>query len=173
MWRTPLPSLSGPILVPRSEKFPPRSSERRDVTIGDRALLIYTSGTTGLPKAASISHRRILNWGGWFAGLTDAKPDDRLYNCLPVYHSVGGVVAPCSMLFAGASVALAERFSATNFWSDLVRFDCTLFQYIGELCRYLLKAPASAFETRPRLRLACGNGLRGDIWEEFRTRFAI
>ena len=44
-------------------------AERREVTINDRALLIYTSGTTGLPKAASISHRRILNWGGWFAGL--------------------------------------------------------------------------------------------------------
>jgi fatty-acyl-CoA synthase len=148
-------------------------AERRDVTINDRALLIYTSGTTGLPKAASISHRRILNWGGWFAGLTDAKPDDRLYNCLPVYHSVGGIVAPCSMLFAGASVALAEKFSAKNFWSDLVRFDCTLFQYIGELCRYLLKAPVSEFENQHRLRLACGNGLRGDIWEQFQSRFAI
>jgi fatty-acyl-CoA synthase len=148
-------------------------AERRGVTINDRALLIYTSGTTGLPKAASISHRRILNWGGWFAGLTDARPEDRLYNCLPVHHSVGGIVAPCSMLFAGASVALAEKFSATNFWRDLVRFDCTLFQYIGELCRYLLKAPLSEFETQHRLRLACGNGLRGDIWEEFRSRFAI
>jgi fatty-acyl-CoA synthase len=148
-------------------------AERRDVSINDRALLIYTSGTTGLPKAASISHRRILNWGGWFAGLTDAAPDDRLYNCLPVYHSVGGIVAPCSMLFAGGSVASAEKFSATNFWGDLVRFDCTLFQYIGELCRYLLKAPVSEFENQHRLRLACGNGLRGDIWEAFQSRFAI
>jgi len=139
-------------------------AERRDVTINDRALLIYTSGTTGLPKAASISHLRILNWGGWFAGLTGASPEDRLYNCLPVYHSVGGVVAPCSMLFAGASVALAEKFSATNFWQDVARFDCTLFQYIGELCRYLLKAPPCEFERQHRLRLACGNGLRGDIW---------
>ncbi len=149
------------------------TAERRDVTINDRALLIYTSGTTGLPKASSISHRRILNWGGWFAGLTGASPEDCLYDCLPVYHSVGGVVAPCSMLFAGASVALAEKFSATNFWQDVARFDCTLFQYIGELCRYLLKAPASEFERQHRLRLACGNGLRGDIWEEFQTRFAI
>ena len=148
-------------------------AERRDVTINDRALLIYTSGTTGLPKAASISHRRIINWGGWFAGLTGASSDDRLYDCLPVYHSVGGVVAPCSMLFAGASVALAEKFSATNFWQEVARFDCTLFQYIGELCRYLLKAPASELERQHRLRLACGNGLRGDIWEEFQRRFAI
>lgn len=148
-------------------------AERRAVTINDRALLIYTSGTTGLPKAASISHRRILNWGGWFAGLTAASTEDRLYDCLPVCHSVGGIVAPCSMLSAGGSVVLAEKFSASEFWHDIVRWDCTLFQYIGELCRYLLRAPPSEYETSHRLRLACGNGLRGDIWEAFQARFAI
>jgi fatty-acyl-CoA synthase len=157
----------------RLDGSPLSLSERRGITINDRALLIYTSGTTGLPKAASISHRRILNWGGWFAGLTDATPEDRLYDCLPIYHSVGGIVAPCSMLSAGASVVLADKFSVSNFWQDIVRWDCTLFQYIGELCRYLLKAPASEFEGQQRLRLACGNGLRGDIWEAFQARFAI
>jgi fatty-acyl-CoA synthase len=152
---------------------PLSSEERGDVTINDRALLIYTSGTTGMPKAASISHRRILNWGFWFAGLTGASPQDRLYDCLPLFHSVGGIVAPCSMLAAGGSVVIAEKFSASNFWSDIVRFDCTLFQYIGELCRYLLKAPPSEYENRHRLRLVCGNGLRGDIWEDFQSRFVI
>jgi fatty-acyl-CoA synthase len=148
-------------------------AERRDVTINDRALLIYTSGTTGLPKAASISHRRVLNWGGWFAGLTDASPEDRLYNCLPLFHSVGGIVAPCSMLFAGGSVVLSDKFSVGRFWHDIVRWECTLFQYIGELCRYLLKASPSEHEGKHQLRLACGNGLRGDIWEAFQARFAI
>src|SRR4030081_952862 len=145
-------------------------AERRGVTINDRALLIYTSGTTGPPKAASISHRRILNWGGWFAGLIDASPEDRLYNCLPVHHSVGGIVAPCSMLNAGASVVLSDKFSASPFWQDLVRRDCTLFQHIGEFCRYLLKAPPSEYESQHRLRLAFGNGLRGGIWEGFQAR---
>jgi fatty-acyl-CoA synthase len=159
--------------VARFDAAPLSSAERGDVTISDRALLIYTSGTTGLPKAASISHRRILNWGGWFAGLTNASPADRLFNCLPLFHSVGGVVAPCSMLAAGASVVLSDKFSATAFWRDVVRWDCTLFQYIGELCRYLLKAPVSDLEKQHRLRLACGNGLRGDIWEDFQARFSI
>lgn len=152
---------------------PISTEEHGEVAIDDRALLIYTSGTTGLPKAASISHRRILNWGFWFAGLTGASPQDRLYDCLPLFHSVGGIVAPCSMLAAGGSVVIAEKFSASHFWSDIVRHDCTLFQYIGELCRYLLKAPPSEYETRHRLRLVCGNGLRGDIWEGFQARFVI
>ena len=61
-------------VLDRNGRQPVAPAERRAVTINDRALLIYTSGTTGLPKAASISHRRILNWGGWFAGLTAASP---------------------------------------------------------------------------------------------------
>src|SRR5262249_16151055 len=130
-------------IVASMDGSPLQSAERRDVTINDRALLIYTSGTTGPPKAASISHRRILNWGGWFSGLIDAYPDDRLYDCLPLFHSVGGIVAPCSMLSAGASVVLSDKFSVSQFWRDIARWDCTLFQYIGELCRYLLKAPES------------------------------
>ena len=152
---------------------PLSGSERREVTIDDRALLIYTSGTTGLPKAANISHRRILNWGGWFAGLSTALPDDRLYDCLPLFHSVGGVAAPCSMLVAGGSVVVAEKFSATKFWDDIAGFDCTIFQYIGELCRYLLNTADAKPDTRHRLRLAVGNGLRADIWEAFAARFAI
>ncbi|MBR0818777.1 long-chain-acyl-CoA synthetase [Bradyrhizobium liaoningense] len=161
------------VAVAALDDAPLSPEEHGDVSINDRALLIYTSGTTGLPKAASISHRRILTWGFWFAGLTGATPQDRLYDCLPLFHSVGGIVAPCSMLAAGGSVVIAEKFSASNFWPDIVRHDCTLFQYIGELCRYLLKAPPSEYENRHRLRLACGNGLRGDIWEDFQTRFAI
>ena len=174
-WRLGTGSLCGELdaTLATFEPGPLSSAERGEVAIDARALLIYTSGTTGLPKAANISHRRILTWGGWFAGLTDASSDDRLYDCLPLHHSVGGVAAPCSMLCAGGSVVIAERFSAGNFWNDIERFDCTVFQYIGELCRYLLKAPASEREARHGVRLAVGNGLRGDIWEAFANRFAI
>src|SRR6202000_247463 len=134
-------------ILDRMDGSPLNATERGAVTINDRALLIYTSGTTGLPKAASISHRRVLNWGGWFAGLTGASAQDRLYDCLPLFHSVGGGVAPCRMLFAGGAVVLSDKFSAGSFWHDVVRWECTLFQYIGELCRYLLNAPPSEYET--------------------------
>jgi fatty-acyl-CoA synthase len=147
--------------------------ESRPVSIDDRALYVYTSGTTGLPKAANISHYRLMVWTHWFAGMMDTGPADRMYNCLPMYHSIGGAVATGAVLVNGGSVAIREKFSAGSFWDDIVRFDCTLFQYIGELCRYLLHAPADPRETRHRLRLVCGNGLRGDIWEDFKRRFRI
>jgi fatty-acyl-CoA synthase len=147
--------------------------ERRGVTIRDPALLIYTSGTTGWPKAAFVSHRRVMSWGSWFAGLLGVTAEDRLYDCLPMYHSVGGVVATGALLAAGGSVVIVRRFSASRFWDDLVRWDCTLFQYIGELCRYLVKAPPSPAEQGHRLRMACGNGLGATVWRDFQARFAI
>jgi fatty-acyl-CoA synthase len=48
-----------------------------------------------------------------------------------------------------------------------------LFQYIGELCRYLVNAPPHPREAAHRLRLACGNGLRAEVWNEFQNRFHI
>jgi fatty-acyl-CoA synthase len=148
-------------------------SELRPVRIEDRALLIYTSGTTGLPKAANISHHRLLMWSFWFAGMLDTKPSDRMYDCLPMYHSVGGIVAIGALLVRGGSVLIREKFSTRQFWDDITDFDCTLFQYIGELCRYLVHAPPHARERAHRIRLACGNGLRPDVWNAFKGRFQI
>lgn len=157
---------------------PLAADELREVTIDDRALYIYTSGSTGMPKAVKVSHARVMQWALWFAGMMDAQPSDRLYNCLPMYHSVGGVLAPGAMLAAGGSVVVREKFSASQFWDDIVRWECTAFQYIGELCRYLLQNPslaprATGDEITHRLRLACGNGLAAGVWEAFQKRFRI
>jgi fatty-acyl-CoA synthase len=114
-----------------------------------------------------------MQWTQWFAGLIDTQPSDRMYNCLPMYHSVGGVVATGAALVNGGSVVIRERFSASRFWDDIADWDCTLFQYIGELCRYLLNSPEHPRETSHKLRLCCGNGLRSDIWKPFQTRFHI
>jgi fatty-acyl-CoA synthase len=141
--------------------------------IDSTALFIFTSGTTGLPKAAKVSHYRIMQWSQWFAGLLDTQSTDRMYNCLPLYHSVGGVVAVGATLVSGGAVVIRKRFSASDFWRDVREERATLFQYIGELCRYLLNSPEDPAETRHSLRIACGNGLRPEVWENFQARFEI
>ncbi len=148
-------------------------TEQRVVTHSDVALYIYTSGTTGLPKAARVSHGRLLQWCCWFAVMLGVHPEDRMYDCLPMYHSVGGVLAPGTALVAGGSVAVRESFSAREFWADVVRWDCSMFQYIGEFCRYLLHAPPESFDCNHRVRVACGNGMSADVWNEFKQRFRI
>jgi fatty-acyl-CoA synthase len=149
------------------------AGERPSLTTEDRCLFIYTSGTTGVPKAANINHYRVQAIMYAFSAAMRVAPDDRIYICLPLYHTSGGVLAAGAALTAGASAFIREKFSASQFWDDVVGNDCTLFQYIGELCRYLLNSPTHPKEARHRLRLACGNGLRPDIWEDFQKRFRI
>jgi fatty-acyl-CoA synthase len=108
-----------------------------------------------------------------FAGVMGTRASDRMYDCLPMYHTTGGLVATGALLVKGGSVVIRDKFSASAFWDDVAQHDCTMFQYVGELCRYLVNAPPVASETRHRLRLACGNGLRPDIWPAFQKRFSI
>jgi fatty-acyl-CoA synthase len=152
---------------------PLEASDCPPLTIEDHALYIYTSGTTGLPKAANMNHYRVMLASYAFAGVMDTRASDRMYDCLPLYHTAGGLLATGALLVDGGSVVIREKFSAREFWYDVVRWDCTCFQYIGELCRYLLNAPPSPQERAHRLRLACGNGLRPDVWAQFKERFRI
>ena len=96
-----------------------------------------------------------------------------MYNCLPMYHSVGGVLATGAVLVGGGSVVIRKTIFCRQFWRDIVRWDCTLFQYIGELCRYLLHTAPHPHERDHRIRMCCGNGLRPDVWNGFKERFRI
>jgi fatty-acyl-CoA synthase len=149
------------------------ASERPALTLEDRCLYIYTSGTTGSPKAANINHYRVLAGMNGFSAIMGATKHDRMYDALPLYHTTGGVLAIGSTLTVGGSVYIKEKFSARQFWDDVVDQECTLFQYIGELCRYLLNAPETPKEKQHKIRLCCGNGLRPDIWVAFQKRFRI
>jgi len=163
-------------LAPLLERLPGEALSAGEFlapTLDATALYIYTSGTTGLPKAAHVTHYRLVRWSQWFAGLLDTQPHDRMYNCLPLYHSVGGVVAIGALLVAGGSVVIRPKFSASDFWRDIRDERCTLFQYIGELCRYLVNSPPQPGEAEHSLRIACGNGLRPEVWKGFQERFNI
>ena len=156
----------------RAPERPPKSL-RDGLKSMDVALYIYTSGTTGMPKAAKITHVRAQLYMRGFAGATGAKADDTIYCALPLYHATGGLCGVGSALLNGGTLVLRRRFSVSHFWDDIADHDCTMFVYIGELCRYLVNAPPHPRERDHRLRLAFGNGLRPDVWLEFQERFAI
>ncbi len=146
---------------------------RKHILCRDKALYIYTSGTTGMPKAANISHMRFLHIMMAFQGAVNAGPSDRMYDVLPLYHSSGGICALGPVFLGGGSVVVREKFSATEFWTDCAHYQPTLFQYIGELCRYLLNTELHPKEREHALRIAIGNGLRPEIWPKFKERFRI
>ncbi|MGY2033189.1 long-chain-acyl-CoA synthetase [Nocardia gipuzkoensis] len=150
---------------------PPSCAE---VTARERAFLIFTSGTTGLPKASVMTH---LRWTKSMSGLGGLgirlRGDDTLYCCLPMYHNNALTVALSAVLASGGTFALARGFSASRFWDEVIREQATAFIYIGELCRYLVNQPAKPTDRRHSVRLAVGNGLRPELWDEFKSRFGI
>ncbi len=139
---------------------PLAAEERPALTLADPALYIYTSGTTGMPKAARITHSRALRIMLGFAAAIGARPSDRVYMCLPMYHTNGG-----SSLSGSRSASAARPISARNSRRPLsgataIAEKCTLFVYIGELCRYLMNNPVRPEERQHKIRACVGNGLQ-------------
>jgi fatty-acyl-CoA synthase len=156
-----------------SQLRPDRVTAREGLTARDTALYIFTSGTTGMPKAARITHMRAQLYMRGFAGSTGAKETDRIYVTLPLYHATGGLCALGAGLLNGGSIVLRKKFSATHFWPEIVAENCTMFVYIGELCRYLANQPEHELERAHKIRLIFGNGLRPDVWNDMLDRFKV
>lgn len=98
---------------------------------------------------------------------------DILYNPIPLYHMSGGLVGTGCALTKGIPSVLRSKFSVSAYWADCIKYKCTLAQYIGEMCRYLLKAPPRPEDKAHSVRLMVGNGMRPQIWQEFVDRFKI
>jgi citronellyl-CoA synthetase len=166
-WMTPLDSFDETL----NDANPPESSQ---VRLGDKAFYVFTSGTTGLPKAAIVSHKRVM-YGSQMSvmAVTRMTRKDRMYNCLPLYHSTGLIIGLASALQVGASTVIKRRLSVSSFWDDIRRHQCTTFVYIGEFIRYLMSRPELPTDAINPIRAIVGNGLRPDIWHGFKNRFEI
>ncbi|KAE8417326.1 hypothetical protein BDV36DRAFT_283808 [Aspergillus pseudocaelatus] len=142
----------------------------------DLCALIYTSGTTGKPKACAIRNMMTLVTSNPLT--TDANNPSkyfplRTYSPLPLFHGTAFFTGLCYSVGNASTLCLRRKFSASQFWKDVHDSRATRILYIGELCRYLLSTPPSPYDQDHSCIVASGNGLRGEIWERFRQRFAV
>jgi fatty-acyl-CoA synthase len=155
----------------QAEDGNPPAQWRAGLVAGDPAIFIFTSGTTGLPKAAVISHARWLITGDVMQTTMDVKPQDCFYCFLPLYHGAASLSVGATAIAAGASLVLRRKFSRSEFWPDIRRYQITICQYVGEICRFLLSSPAQADEREHSLRKMVGAGLAPEVWEQWIARF--
>lgn len=150
---------------------PPTTAE---LQAGDPYAYIFTSGTTGLPKAAIITQGHTvgasLYWGDQVMGM---KPDDIFYIITPLFHSHAINVCYAAALRHGSTMAIARRFSVSRFWDEAIKYKATCFGYIGEICRYLYNQPPKSTDKKHYIKKVVGNGLRNEMWLQFKERFGI
>lgn len=151
----------------------PDSTRRPSDTDSSCCLLIYTSGTTGLPKPAIISWKKPFMAGAFFGTIMNIDKNANIMTAMPLYHSTAAMLGVCPVLSAGGCVSICQKFSASTFWTQAKLMKTTHVQYVGEVCRYLLNAQFHPDQKNHKVKIAYGNGLRRDIWKEFKSRFNI
>ncbi|KAH7240579.1 long-chain fatty acid transporter fat1 [Fusarium solani] len=172
------PEVEAQLLATEPVRAP--DSERSESSLSNMAILIYTSGTTGMPKAAVVSWGKLIVAGTMAQKLLAREAGDIMYTSMPLYHSSAAILSFCATLLGGSTQALGRKFSTKLFWQEVRESGATSIQYVGETLRYLLAAPpqydpetGECLDKKHNVRVAFGNGLRPDIWNEFKERFGI
>ncbi|TAM89317.1 ATP-dependent acyl-CoA ligase [bacterium] len=133
------------------------------VAEGDAMLIVYTSGTTSMPKGAVLSHRAYVRAGRDMRDSLQLSSRDRFYLFLPLFHANPQVYGVMSSLWAGSSIALDQRFTASRFWERTQRFQATLFTYVGTVLSLVARSAVPA--TVGSVRACVGGGAPLSAWK--------
>ncbi|CAG2160748.1 AMP-binding protein [Cupriavidus numazuensis] len=154
---------------------PPESSDSGDEPkFSDLQLIMYTSGTTGRSKGVMCTHAQELTGGLFMAEQMGYNEDDVLYTCLPLFHVNALRVTIYAALWAGATVAMSRRFSASRFWAEIRAYGATQFNALGAIANIILRQPPSDMDRNHKVRL-CNivPALPATVATEFEQRFNV
>ena len=147
----------------------------KKVTVDTESSLLYTSGSTGKPKACIITHEYEVNAGINYINkkslISMKNGHERIYNCLPVHHVNAGILSFYAALLSGNCQIQGERFSAKNFWKEIIYSKATIFHYLGVMATILLKQKKSILEEKNKIKFAAGAGIEPNLHKVFEQRF--
>ncbi|MBS0335372.1 MAG: AMP-binding protein [Proteobacteria bacterium] len=138
---------------------------------GAPALLMYTSGTTGRPKGCLLTQKNVVSGALYVQEAHQLTPQDRVLSSLPLYHINGQIVATVGPLVHGGSVVAPHRFSVSQFWELLDRYECTWFNVVPTIISYLAASPAPAAPAGARSRVRFGRSASAPLAPELHRAF--
>jgi crotonobetaine/carnitine-CoA ligase len=143
-----------------------------DNALSDTAQLLFTSGSTGPSKACRIPHGYVLGQPAIFCRALGIRATDTLFAPFPLFHVDGAIFTVAAAIHAGATAALAPRFSASRFWDECRRHGATVIDYMGATLAILYRRPPSPGDRDHQVRLAWGVPAP-PFADEFERRFGL
>jgi crotonobetaine/carnitine-CoA ligase len=138
----------------------------------DIIALTPSSGTTGAPKGVLKSDRTLRAGPMGTCRLTGARPGDVFFLWEPLHHGAGVAVLIAAIL-ERITLAMVERFSASQFWDQVRQAEATHIHYLGGVLPLLLKQPPSPLDRQHKVRVAWGGGCPTEVWRQVEERFGV
>lgn len=145
-----------------------------DIDPEDDLMMLFTSGTTSRPKAVQLTHANAV-----FAGIFGAQgykvvPEDRHFMVLPLFHVNAQFISVMPTLTAGATLVMAEQFSASRYMEQARLHRTTTASLVAATAKMILAQPKHELDGKNDFRLIMyAIAIPEDQWIEFETRFNV
>ena len=168
IWRGKAAGDNFAALLAHGDNRPPAVAPAAD----DIIALTPSSGTTGPPKGVLKSDRTLRAGPMGTLRLTGAQPGDVFFLWESLHHGAGVAVLIAAIL-EKITLAMVDRFSASQFWNSVRRCKATHIHYLGGVLPMLLKQPPRADDREHAVRIAWGGGCPLETWNAFADRFGV
>ena len=119
----------------------------------DMVAIMYTSGTTSRPKGVMVTHANYITAGETVADTIELAENDRQFVVLPLFHGNAQYYSTMSALLRGASIALMDRFSASQYFDKCIEYDCSVASLFAAPIRMILAQAENPDHLGNKLRI--------------------